>query len=102
MNDREFKITDAVSGVAIGVRVVTRATATELVGRNEDNTLKIRLKESPAGSASANAELVNFLAQALSVDSNKIEIVAGEGNRDKILSIEGLTTEQVEERLGIN
>ena len=101
MSDRKFEITDARGGVALGVRVTTRATETELVGRNEDNTLKIRLKATPAGDPSANKELVEFLANRLGVSAGKIEIVAGESNRDKILSIEGLTVQDVQEKLGL-
>jgi uncharacterized protein YggU (UPF0235/DUF167 family) len=101
MSDRKFEITDARGGVALGVRVVTRADATELVGRNEDNTLKIRLQAKGAGDASANQELVGFLATKLGIDESKIEIVAGESKRDKILSFVGLTSDDVEEKLGI-
>ena len=99
MADRKFEITDARGGVALGVRIVTRANQTEIVGRNEDSTLKIRLQASPAGSKEANKELIDFLASQLKVASNRIEIVAGEESRDKILSIEGLTPDQVEEKL---
>ncbi len=101
MSDRKFEITDARGGAALGVRVVTRAAETELAGRNDDNTLKIRLKSTPAGDPSANQELVEFLAEKLEVDTSRIEIVAGESNRDKILSIEGMTVNQVEEKLGL-
>lgn len=99
MKDRKFEITDARGGAAMGVRVVTRATETEVAGRLGDGTIKIRLKASPAGSDEANDELVNFLATLLDADLEKIEVVAGESSRDKILSIEGMTTRQVEEKL---
>ena len=101
MSDRKFEITDARGGAAIGVRVVTRASSTELVGRNEDNTIKIRLQATPAGDPSANSELIEFLASKLGVEAGKIEIVAGESKRDKILSIEGMTVQGVEEKLGL-
>lgn len=101
MSDRKFEITDARGGAALGVRVVTRSETTELAGKNEDNTLKIRLKATPAGDPAANKELVEFLAATLGVDVGKIEIVAGEKNRDKILSIIGMTTEEVEKKLGV-
>jgi len=101
MSDRKFEITDARGGAALGVRVVTRSETTEIAGKNEDNTLKVRLKATPAGDPAANKELVEFLASVLGVDVNKIEIVAGEGKRDKILSILGMTTEQVEKKLGV-
>lgn len=101
MSDRKFEITDARGGAALGVRVVTRATETELVGRNEDNTLKIRLKSTPAGDPTANQELIEFLAEKLDVEVGKIEIVAGEATRDKILSIEGMSVQDVESKLGV-
>lgn len=101
MSDRKFEITDARGGVALGVRIVTRADETEIVGRNEDNTLKIRLMAKGAGEAEANQELIGFLASKLGVAENKIEIVAGESKRDKILSFVGLTVQDVEEKLGI-
>lgn len=99
MNDREFKITDARGGAALGVRVVTRATETEIVGRNEEGALKVRLTAGPAGDPAANAELVRFLADKLGVSADKIEIVAGADKRDKILSIVGISTEEVEQKL---
>lgn len=99
MTERKFEITDARGGAAIGVRVVTRATTTEIVSKMEDGTLKVRLQASPAGDPAANKELIEFIAKQLDVDVSRLEIVAGETTRDKILSVEGLTSEQVEARL---
>ena len=99
MSDRKFEITDARGGAALGVRVVTRSTATEIAGKTEDGTLKVRLMASPAGDPAANKELVEFLAAQLGVPVNRIEVVAGEGHRDKILSIEGLSVHEVEAKL---
>ena len=58
--------------------------------------LKIRLMASPAGDPSANKELIEFLAARLGVSSDHIEIVAGASGREKIVSVEGVTSEQVE------
>ncbi|NWG17862.1 MAG: DUF167 domain-containing protein [Chloroflexi bacterium] len=99
-NRRKFEITDARGGAAFTVRVVTRAVAPELVGAQEDGTLKIRLVSSPAGDPAANEELVNFLAQQLGVPVERIEIVAGANGREKIISVEGVSTAEVEEKLG--
>jgi uncharacterized protein len=99
MANRKFEITDARGGAALGVRVVTKAEQTEIVGKNENGTLRIRLQASPAGESAANEELVSFLAQKLGVDVSKVEIVAGERSRDKIVSVEGLSTQFVEEKL---
>ncbi len=99
MTGREFKITDARGGAAIGVRVVTKASESEIAGKNEDGTLKVRLVASPAGDPAANRELVELIANRLGIDVSLVAIVAGADNRDKILSIEGITSAEVEERL---
>jgi hypothetical protein len=98
--DRKFEIKDAKGGAAFTVRVVTRSAATELVGLQEDGALKIRLQSAGAGDAAANKELVDFLAQKLEVAADKIEIVAGGSGRDKLVSVEGVTTADVENKLG--
>lgn len=98
--DREFRITDAKGGAAFTVRVVTRTTTTEIVGMQDDGALKIRLMAASAGAPEANKELVEFLAEKLGVAVNTIEIVAGEEGRDKLITVEGITTTDVEDRLG--
>lgn len=99
MADRQFKITDAKGGAAFTVRVVTRAANTEFAGVQEDGSLKVRLKASPAGDPAANQELVAFIAQQLQVEPGKIEIVAGADGRDKLVSVEGISTAGVEAML---
>ena len=97
--DRKFEITDAKGGAAFTVRVTTRAVDTEIVGLQEDGSLKIRLKASPAGDPSANKELIDFIASKLQVPVSSIEIVAGESGRDKLVTVEGITTGDVECKL---
>ena len=97
--NRKFEITDARGGAALSIRVVTQAERTEIVGRQEDGALKIRLMASPAGDPSANRELIEFLAARLGVSTDHIEIVAGAGGREKIVSVEGITTDQIDEML---
>jgi hypothetical protein len=99
MRDRKFEIRDARGGAAFTVRVVTRAASTEIVGIQEDGSMKIRLMASPAGDPAANQELIAFLAAQLSVKKDKIEIVAGENGRDKLITVEGVTTDDIEEKL---
>lgn len=100
MSQRKFEITDARGGAAFTVRIVTRAVAPEIVGAQEDGTLKIRLVSSPAGDPAANEELVHFLAEQLGVPVERIEIVAGANGREKIISVEGISTADVEDKLG--
>ncbi|MAS36153.1 MAG: hypothetical protein CL610_19260 [Anaerolineaceae bacterium] len=97
--ERKFEITDAKGGAAFAVRVVTRAESTEVVGINDDGSLRIRLQASPAGDPAANKELVEFLANLLEVGVGQIEIVAGIGGREKVIAVEGITTADLESRL---
>lgn len=95
---REFRITDAQHGAAFTVRVITRANDVEIVGLQDDGSLKIRLTESPA-EGRANAQLVAFLAGILDVDVAQIAIVAGEDKPNKIISVEDVSPGLIEERL---
>lgn len=97
--ERKFEITDAKGGAAFTVRVVTRAVETEVVGTNDDGSLRIRLKASPAGDPAANKELIDFLASKLSVEAHQIEIVAGATGREKVIAVEGITTADLESKL---
>jgi uncharacterized protein (TIGR00251 family) len=94
---RKFEITDAKRGAAFTVRVVTRAQKNEIVGVEENNSLKIRLTS--AANDQANGELIKFLAERLEVDTSAIEIVAGQGSRDKWISVSGISTADVETKL---
>jgi uncharacterized protein len=98
--NRKFEITDARGGAAFAVRVVTRAEVSEIVGTQEDGALRVRLVASPAGDPAANKELVDLLAKQLQVAPNKIEIVAGANGRDKMISVEGITTADIDARFG--
>ena len=96
--NRKFEITDAKRGVAFAVKVITRAQKNEIVGVQDDNILKIRLTASPA-EGQANSALIKFLAQTLGVAENQIEIVAGAEKSDKMISVSGLSTAEVEQKL---
>ena len=101
-NNRKFEITDARSGAAITVRVVTQAEKTEFVGIQEDGehkVVKIRLTAESAGSDEANEDVLEALAFRLEISINRLEIVAGANGRDKLVTIMGLNSEQVDELL---
>jgi uncharacterized protein (TIGR00251 family) len=97
MDKRNLEITDAQGGAAFNVRVVTRAEQAEVAGVGDDGLLKVRLTAPSA--EEANEELVAFLAEALEVEPNKVEIVAGHSSRDKIVSVQDVLPEVLEERL---
>jgi uncharacterized protein YggU (UPF0235/DUF167 family) len=47
----------------------------------------------------ANAEVLRLLAQALDVPAARVVLVKGAGARDKVVEVEGITTEEAEARL---
>lgn len=95
---RKFKLHNGKVGAAITVRVTPRARKSEFAGIMEDGTLRIRIQEPPVG-GKANRALIAFLAKVLGVRANRIEIVAGETGLDKIVAVEAMSAEEVENRI---
>lgn len=94
--DRKFRITDARSGAALPVRVVTQAARAELVGIQDDGLIRIRLTALNAADPNANQELIGLLAELLGVQPDRMAVVGGEQGRDKIVSIDGMSSSDVE------
>jgi hypothetical protein len=94
---REFKITKAEEGAAFAVHVVPRSVKNEVIGKHGD-ALKVRLISNTVGGI-ANDTLVNFLAQKLGIERDKIEIAAGLTSAEKMIVVLGVTPADVENRL---
>ena len=79
-----------------------RASRDEIVGFEVDSsgadTLRVRVSAPPVDGR-ANDALVRLLAAALGVANGAVEIVGGHTARTKIVAIDGLTFEQIRERL---
>ncbi len=97
--NRKFEITDARGGSTFSVRVVSRADESEISGLQDDGTLKVRLKAPSAGDDAANEELIGLLAAQLDLTPTQLEIVAGQTGREKLISVTGLSTADLEARL---
>jgi uncharacterized protein (TIGR00251 family) len=82
--------TENKDGVTITVRVIPRASRSEVVGEYGE-ALKIKLASPPVDGA-ANEELVKLLSKRLDVPRSDIEIVAGHTSKLKRLLIRGTTT----------
>lgn len=70
--------------------MVPRARVTGVAGRHGD-ALKIRVAAPPMDGA-ANAELIRFLAERLSVPRSAVTITAGHTSRRKTVRIAGIET----------
>lgn len=98
MAKRKFRFHDGKSGAAITVRVTPRARNNEIVEVLSDLTVKIRLTAPPV-EGKANKALIEFLSDVLDMPKSKIEIVAGETGRDKIVSILEADSDEVHKKL---
>lgn len=93
------QIQQAADGVRIRVRVVPRASRTELAGFHGDE-LRIRVTAPPVDGA-ANDALVSFLADRVAVPRSAVRLLSGKASRSKVVLITGLGAEQVRTRLGV-
>lgn len=91
-------IRDTPDGAELSVRVIPRASKTQVAGER-DQSLLVRLKAPPVEGA-ANDALVAFLAATLDVARRAVTIAAGERARAKRVHVAGLRSQEVVRRLG--
>jgi len=79
------------------IRVIPRARKNDVTGWR-DEALVVRLTAPPLGGA-ANKLLKRFLAKRLGVRPSDVEIIKGERSRDKVLRIDGIEQDDVQQLL---
>lgn len=72
--------------IILDLKVVPRASETEISGRMANGTLKIRLKAPPVD-GKANIELIRFLSKEFETTAVNIEILSGKTSRRKKVKI---------------
>jgi uncharacterized protein (TIGR00251 family) len=75
----------------LSVRVTPRSGKEGIAGC-EEGVVRVRLNAPPV-EGKANEALARFLAKALGVPRGRVILVAGERGRNKIVRVEGMTTE---------
>jgi uncharacterized protein (TIGR00251 family) len=90
-------VRDEAGGAVLELVVVPRASRTRVAGEH-GGRLRLQLAAPPVDGA-ANAELVAFLAGALSVKRSAVSILRGEAGRRKVVRVLGLDAEQVRSAL---
>lgn len=83
--------------VSFRVRVVPRASRDKVAGIM-GGLVRIQLTAPPVEGA-ANKALISFLSSVLRVAKRDVEIVSGQAAREKVVSVSGLSPEEVEARL---
>ena len=79
------------------LRVVPNASRSQVVG-TYGGAIKVRVA-APAVDGKANAALLDFLAANLGVPKRAVTLVRGESLRDKVVAVEGMSTEGAGARL---
>lgn len=82
-----IEFTEKDGAIIFNVRVVPRASKSEIVGEH-DGALKVRIASPPVDGA-ANEELIRLLAKAFEVSRSAVEILSGHTSKVKHVRIEG-------------
>jgi uncharacterized protein (TIGR00251 family) len=80
------------------VKVHPRAKKNAITGEVGD-ALKVALTAPPVD-GKANDACIEFFAKLLKVQRSSVTIAAGQGSRNKVIRVSGVTAQQVRERLG--
>ena len=88
-----LRLTEHKDHLRLDVHVVPRAARSEISGVH-GGRLKIALKAPPVDGA-ANAALVAFLAEALSISKRQVSIVRGERSRQKTVALHNVAADRV-------
>jgi uncharacterized protein (TIGR00251 family) len=86
MESKSYHLHDGKKGAALAVRVTPRASKNEIVEILSDGTVKVHLTAPPV-EGKANEALLKFLAKLLDIPIKQLEVVAGAGGRDKLISV---------------
>lgn len=84
-----LNLTEKGGSVIFTVRVIPRASKTEIVGEY-DGAVKVRLSSPPVDGA-ANEELIKLFAKRLGAARSDVEIVSGQTSKTKQIRIAGVT-----------
>src|SRR3989338_3984687 len=92
------KFADGKIGAAITVKVTAHAKQTGVAGVLDDGTIKIHVA-APAEAGRANQTLIEFLASTLGIPGSAVDIVAGLSAERKLISLVGVSPQEVEQKL---
>ena len=93
MIGREYRFHDGEKGAALAIRVTHDETNTGIIKVLNDGTLLINL---PNDDVDIDKVLVEFLAEALKVAKERLEIIAGGEDNERLVSILDMKPAQVQ------
>ena len=83
----------------IKVRVQPKSSRNQVDGF-QDGALRVRVTAAPT-EGQANAAVIAILAKTLGVSKSRLEIIRGYSSRDKVVSVDTLTDQEVRWKLGV-
>jgi hypothetical protein len=83
--------------VEIAVSVVPRSSRCEIAGIH-NNALRIKLTSPPVDNE-ANKQCCEFIAKQMGIARRQVAIIRGQTSRHKVLRIEGVVEQEVQEKL---
>jgi len=95
---RKFRFHDGKSGAALAIRVTPRASRDEIAEIMPDGSIRVRLTAPPV-EGKANKALIKFLSKVLGVPPSRLEIIAGETGRDKLISVVDMDAETAQRKI---
>ena len=86
----------------IKVRVQPKSSRNRVDGF-QDGALRVRVTAAPT-EGQANAAVIAILAKTLGVSKSRLEIIRGYSSRDKVVSVDTLTEQEVQRKIevGVN
>ena len=93
-----INFTEKNGAIIFSVRVVPRASKSEIVGEL-DGALKVKIASPPVDGA-ANAELIKLLAKTFGVSKSEVEIIGGQTSKSKQIKLNGVTAEKFQSAFG--
>jgi uncharacterized protein len=87
-----------IQGTRLAVKVSPNAGKNEITGLKED-VLQVRIA-APPDKGKANKELIDFLSEQLGLKKSAIAITRGLTSRNKVISVTGISREEMIKRLG--
>ena len=86
----------------IKVRVQPKSSRNQVDGF-QDGALRVRVTAAPT-EGQANAAVIAILTKTLGVNKSRLEIIRGYSSRDKVVSVDTLTEQEVQRKIevGVN
>ena len=83
----------------IKVRVQPKSSRNQVDGF-QDGALRVRVTAAPT-EGQANAAVIAILAKTLGVSKSRLEIIRGHSARDKVISVDALTEQEVRRKIEV-